>query len=513
MGLAKYNAKRRFDRTPEPKGVAEKSAEADKLRYLIQKHAASRLHYDLRLEHDGVLLSWAVPKGPSFDTRDKRLAVHVEDHPVAYGDFEGIIPAGEYGGGTVMLWDTGTWEPIGDFATMYREGKLKFTVHGQKLKGAWTLVRLRGRGNDDGKNWLLIKERDDLVQSHEDYDVTIALDKSVKTGRSMDEIAEQKNDVWRSSRRQSAKATGGVGSAPKRKLALNVAGVTGAERMAMPTTLSPQLATLANAVPEGDEWLYELKLDGYRMIAFADGKQTRLLTRKGNDWTRKLMRVASSVDGIACPAVLDGEVCVVRNDGTTDFEELQNAVGESKSAKLVYYAFDMPWCDGYDLRRTPLTDRKELLRKVLSTAPTLGSSLVFSDHIEGHGEDVWKHACAMGIEGVIAKRRDSGYLTKRTSSWLKIKCHLRQELVVVGFTKAQGKRTGFGALALGYYDDDGVLTYAGRVGTGFSQKMLTTLVSALKKSERKTSALAKTLTGPDAKGVTWVEPELVVEVR
>lgn len=502
MGLAKYNEKRHFDKTPEPKGVTKKKskkrATAERL-YLVQKHAASRLHYDFRLEHNGVLLSWAVPKGPSFDTRDKRLAVHVEDHPVAYGDFEGSIPEGEYGGGTVMLWDRGTWEPLGDMDAMYREGKVKFVVHGEKLNGAWTLVRIRGRGKDDGKNWLLIKERDDAVQSHDDYDVTAERDESVKTGRSMSEIAADKKNVWKSNRAKSAE--------------IDAAGLTGAKKTTMPATFSPQLATLATKVPEGKDWIYELKLDGYRLLAFADGKRARMLTRKGNDWTTKFATVAASIGDIACPAILDGEVCVVRDNGTTDFQALQNAIGDGRNAKLVYFVFDMPWCNGYDLRATPLHERKELLKRVLAPAAALGKSLIFGDHIEGKGDAVWQHACAMGMEGVIAKRRDGAYITKRSASWLKIKCTLRQELVVIGFTKAQGERTGFGALSLGYYDDGGELVYAGRVGTGFDEKTLQALTRELKKRTRKTSALAKALRGPEAKDVTWVEPELVAEVR
>ena len=515
MGLAKYHAKRDFSKTPEPKGKARRSKRRGLL-YVIQKHAASRMHYDFRLEHDGVLLSWAVPKGPSFDTHDKRLAVHVEDHPIEYGDFEGIIPRGEYGGGSVMLWDRGTWEPLGDIDTMYREGKLKFLVRGEKLQGAWTLVRMGGRTGEEGKNWLLIKERDEHVRPIAELDIVEDQPNSVVTGRTMAEIAADQDTVWHSGKTVDAKTLEQKKVAPpKRTIStkrVDASTLTGATKKPMPSFIPPQLATLSEEVPEGDEWLYELKLDGYRMLAFVDEKQTRVVTRKANDWTSKFTAVARAASGVARPVVLDGEVCVVRGDGTTDFQALQNALSEGRMDNLVYYVFDMPWCAGYDLTKTPLHERKELLREVLAPAPELGTTLMYGEHIEGRGHDVFEHACKMGMEGIIAKRRDSAYLGKRTASWLKIKCHLRQELVIGGYSEPAGTRVGFGALLLGHYDG-GKLIYAGRTGTGFDEKTLEALYKRMRKLERAEPAFANPPKGADARGVHWLEPSLVAEVQ
>ncbi|MEZ0312383.1 MAG: DNA ligase D [Myxococcota bacterium] len=515
MGLAKYHAKRNFSKTPEPKGKARKSKRKGLL-YVIQKHAASRMHYDFRLEHDGVLLSWAVPKGPSFDTHDKRLAVHVEDHPIEYGDFEGIIPRGEYGGGSVMLWDRGTWEPLGDIDAMYREGKLKFLVHGEKLKGSWTLVRMGGRAGEQGKNWLLIKERDEHVRPIAELDVVEDEPDSVVTGRTMAQIAADQDTVWHSGKTVDAKTIEKKKVAPPKRTkaakTVDASGLTGAVKKAMPSFIPPQLATLSEDVPEGDAWLYELKLDGYRMLSFVDDKETRVVTRKANDWTSKFATVARAASGVAGPAVLDGEVCIVRNDGTTDFQALQNALSEGRMENLVYYVFDMPWCAGYDLTKTPLHERKELLREVLAAAPELGTTLVYGEHIEGRGNDVFEHACQMGMEGIIAKRRDSPYLGKRTGSWLKIKCHLRQELVVGGYSEPAGTRVGFGALLLGHYDD-GKLIYAGRTGTGFDERTLEALYKRMKKLERDEPAFVNPPTGAEARGVHWLTPSLVAEVQ
>ncbi len=513
MGLAKYHEKRDFKRTPEPKGRARKSSRG-KLLYVIQKHAASRMHYDFRLEHEGVLWSWAVPKGPSYDTHDKRLAVHVEDHPIAYGDFEGIIPRGEYGGGSVMLWDRGTWEPLGDAAEMYREGKLKFEVHGEKLKGAWTLVRMGGPRGEGGKNWLLIKERDGEARPSSERDVVEEMPDSVVTGRTMAQIAADEDTVWHSGKTVDASTVEKKKRPAKSAVmdAVDASKLTGAVKRPMPDFVPPQLATLASDVPEGDDWLYELKLDGYRMLVFVDGTHTRVITRKGNDWTSRFAVLARAAKGVVGPVVLDGEACVVRKDGTTDFQALQNALSEGRMEQIVYYVFDMPWCGGYDLTKTPLHERKELLRAVLAPAPELGSSLIYGEHIEGHGHDVFEHACKMGMEGIIAKRRDSVYSGKRTGAWLKIKCHLRQELVIGGYSEPAGTRVGFGALLMGYYED-GKLMYAGRTGTGFDDKTLGLLYRRMRKIERKTPAFVNPPTGAEARAVHWLEPELVAEVR
>jgi bifunctional non-homologous end joining protein LigD len=473
MGLRTYHAKRDFRKTPEPHGREKPSGR--QLSYVIQKHAARRLHYDFRLELGGVLLSWAVPKGPSFDPAQKRLAVHVEDHPLDYGTFEGVIPQGQYGGGTVVLWDRGTWIPEGDAARGLREGKLKFTLEGEKLKGRWTLVRMRGRNNGDKENWLLIKERDEFARSG---DITEEQPGSVnENGHGA--------RVW-NAKRGSLKG-----------------------KDALPEFEEPQLATLVEKVPEGEEWIHEIKFDGYRLLIRIDGKTIQVMTRRGQDWTSKFSPLVSAAAALgARRALLDGEAVVMKPDGGSDFQALQNAISGKVRKDIVFYAFDVLHLDGKDLRTLPLIERKKLLKKLLAKAP---KSIQFADHMEGKGDAFFREACRAGLEGIVSKRGDQPRRPGRGKDWQKVKCVLRQEFVIGGWTDPEGSRTGFGALLLGFYEGK-KLIYAGRVGTGFTQATLKLLMAKLKPLGRKTPAFAHPPAGASGRGVHYVEPRLVGEV-
>ena len=499
MGLDTYRAKRNFSRTPEPPDAPGMAG--SQLRYVIQRHAARRLHYDFRLELDGVLKSWAVPKGPSPNPADKRLAVHVEDHPLAYGDFEGTIPAGEYGAGTVLLWDQGWWEPVGDPRAGYRRGKLEFVLHGQRLKGHWALVRMHGRAGDDTDNWLLIKERDDAGG-----DAPAESDRSVASARSLDGIT--------------ANAT------PRRRAAPLFAAPSSRSDVVddPPANLRPMLATLVKTLPEGGTWLHEIKLDGYRLLAHVRTDGVRLYTRSGLDWTARLRPLAEAIAGAGLPpCVLDGELVVFDAAGISRFQLLQQALGESGSegkrkgkgdaSALHYVVFDLPWCAGADLRDQPLLDRKTRLAQLLAGVKT--PTLRYGDHMEGQGAEFFAQACRHGLEGIIAKQADSTYRAARTRSWLKLKCGARQEVVIGGYTEPQGSRSGFGALLVGYYNDDGDgdggLVYAGRVGTGFDNRLLRTLHQRLESLEQSDSPF-QSLPMDARRGAHFVAPELVCEV-
>ncbi len=521
--LDKYRDKRHFERTPEPAGHVEPS-EAGRL-YVIQKHAASHLHYDLRLELDGVLKSWAVPKGPSLNPADKRLAVHVEDHPIDYGSFEGTIPEGEYGGGTVMLWDRGRWEPEGDPNEGYAKGNLKFRIIGEKLRGSWVLARMKGDPGEGGKNWLLIKHRDETAISGSGPNPVEQMDRSVSTGRTMQEIADEQASVWhdkeatqlaenssltapKSERTKTAKA-----KSPRRKKTDPFA-LPGARPAPLPATFRPELATLVSKPPEGDNWLHEIKYDGYRILCVVSGKSARLISRNGNDWTQKFPGIADGASRLDIDSgILDGEVVVVDPAGRTDFQALQNILKGIRSGRLVFYAFDLPYYNGYDLTQTPLVERKKILQQMLANQPRNGSTLLYTDHIFGQGGTVFGQACRFALEGVISKQVDSSYQQKRTRNWLKVKCYLRQEFVVGGFTEPGGSRTGFGALLVGYYNPDRRLIFAGRVGTGFNDRTLKDIYARLTPIETGNSPFVNPPTGYEAKGVHWITPELVAEIE
>ena len=503
MGLKEYRRKRDFSRTPEPAGSAR--ADRSERMYVIQKHAASHLHYDLRLEMGGVLKSWAVPKGPSLDPAEKRLAVHVEDHPVEYGSFEGVIPEGEYGGGTVMLWDVGSWIPEGDPETKYRKGHLTFRLEGKKLQGSWTLARMGGSAGEEGKNWLLIKRKDGEARPLRELDVLEEHPLSVTTGRSMEEIGSSKDRVW--------SGESGEIPAPHPNGVPDPSGLPGARRSSMPSSPKPQLARLEKSPPTGDQWLHEIKYDGYRILCLKRGNEVRLISRNGKDWTARFPTVTEAAASISPERmILDGEMVVLRPDGRTDFQALQNAMEGAPSGPIGYYVFDVLYSDGFDLTRTPLLERKEYLKRVLENS-RVPPFLLFGDHIRGKGEVVYEHACSLGMEGIVSKRAESRYESRRSGSWLKVKCTKRQEFVIGGYTDPSGARSGFGALLVGTYNATGELVFAGRVGTGFNEQSLSHTLAALKPLETGETPFTNPPKGREARGVHWVRPKLVAEVE
>lgn len=511
--LARYRAKRKFDVTAEPSGGAPSPGGNA---FVVQKHAARRLHYDFRLELDGVLLSWAVPKGPSVDPADKRLAAHVEDHPTDYGGFEGTIPQGQYGGGTVMLWDRGTWEPQDGENPRdgYRKGRLKFILHGERMKGGWTLVRMGPRGQErNSDNWLLIKERDAEAQPGHG---TALVDKgmtSVASGRTMEEIADAPDrSVWQSNKvgataaaRRSAKAAETKQAAKAKPAAASR--VAGVKRAKLPDFMPPTLATLVDRPPSGSEWLHEIKIDGYRIFARRREGKVALLTRTGLDWTGRFRPIAEAIAKLpGGDLALDGEIAVLDQNGGSSFAALQDALSRGDAKPQRYIVFDLLYRDGEDWRGAKLIDRKEALRALLQGA---SGPLVYSDHVAAKGSEVFQHACNLALEGVVSKRADLPYREGRSRDWLKSKCVARQEFVITGFTDSTVHR-GIGALALGYYEDE-TLRYAGRVGTGFDHRTAQDLAKRLKPLISEHMPF-DALPSAARRGVHWVQPELVCEI-
>jgi bifunctional non-homologous end joining protein LigD len=490
--LTEYRAKRDFKKTAEPAGKVRK-ARKSALTFVVQKHAATRLHYDFRLELDGVLKSWAVTKGPSTNPADKRLAVHVEDHPLDYGGFEGTIPKGEYGGGTVMLWDEGTWEPVGDPHEGLAKGDLKFTLKGKRMKGEWVLVHMKGRDSkrrngEARENWLLIKHRDRYATEADG--LTERFTTSVETGRDLDGIAKGLK-----SRKKTAKESSGTRVWTRRG------------EVTLPQFRAPQLATLVSDIPDGDRWLFETKYDGYRALAAIAGPEVRIYTRKGLDWTDRFGSLVPVLGKLTKgSALIDGEIAALK-DGHTDFSSMQGAF--AAGSQLVYYVFDLLELDGKSAEKLPLLERKDLLRKLLGRQAKNGP-LFYSDHVIGHGEEVFRAMCDAQQEGVIAKLADSPYRHERTKSWLKIKCLQRQEFVIGGW-RPSDKHRGFASLLLGSWED-GKLIYHGRVGTGFTRDAARQLQTELDKRARTTSPFENT-PRDIARRARWVTPELVGEIE
>ena len=512
--LKTYRAKRNFSVTPEPAEGGEEGGEARA--FVIQKHWASSLHYDLRLELDGAMKSWAVPKGPSYDPHDKRMAVQVEDHPIAYNQFEGEIPPGQYGAGKVIIWDKGYWRPLGEPRRDHADGELKFELHGHKLRGRWVLVRMK-----DGKAWLLIKERDQFACPALEFSVVDEMPDSV-SGLPTPKPTSQNSSG--SAQQIAPKVAPGIASeaAPEAvqrpRAARALARGDGAARAAtpaalpaaLPATLAPQLATLVDGPPASpQDWLFEIKFDGYRLLARVDGKDVRLFTRNGNDWTGKLKPLRAALAGMRLPpGWYDGEIVVHNVEGRPDFGLLQQAFEGDKTNDIVYFVFDLPYFDGADLRQLPLWQRRRMLREALARAPA--SRVRFSEEFDAPPGEMMDAACRMGLEGIIGKRRDAAYVAGRTRDWIKLKCGLRQEFVVGGYTDPQGSRSGFGALLLGAHDSDGRLQYVGKVGSGFDAGQLDSVKRRLQALERSDNPFAPGRA--IERGAHWVKPELVAEI-
>jgi len=576
MSLAEYKRKRRFEETPEPPPKIEKQS---KHRFVVQRHAATRLHYDFRLEMEGVLKSWAVPKGPSLDPADKRLAMQVEDHPVSYFDFEGTIPEGNYGGGTVMVWDVGTWQPLSpvpvneeyvpgtekEAAAMLAKGDLKFRLNGKRLKGDFAMVRMKGRRpGSKGNEWLLIKKKDESVVSGFDID---KYDTSVLTGRTMAVIAGDKGSAeWTSSRpatRGKLKAAwlaDAVARADKKRIALTtereedtekskkksatgrraiagaaspsktkskkssvspvssvVKNLPGAIEKPMPAKIRPMLATPIDEPFDNPAWLFEIKWDGYRAIAFIEDSSIRLVSRNHNDLTGQFSELRELPKFVkARNAILDGEIVAIDEQGRPSFSLMQQRTGFQPGKRrlpgregvpILYYAFDLLYLDGYDLRRVGLEKRKELLQSVLEN----GEIVRFSDHYPEKGRDLFEVARQRGLEGILAKKRDSAYQEERTRDWLKIKITQRQECVIGGYTDPEGTRQYFGSLVLGLYNKRGHLIHVGQVGTGFDQKTLKEIYERIHPLETKTNPFHGEIGG--LRKVHFVSPKLIAEIK
>jgi bifunctional non-homologous end joining protein LigD len=503
--VSEYTRKRNFDITSEPPETAgrARSGKGKALRFVIHKHDARNLHYDFRLELDGTLKSWAVPKGPSLDPKNKRLAVHVEDHPLGYGSFEGSIPEGQYGAGDVIVWDRGIWQPHGDPRETYKAGKLKFTLIGEKLTGDWALVRTHLPGSGDKEQWLLIKEKDEAVRSADEYDIVADKPESVVSGATVGE--------GRASAKSGTRKTAAAAPVAEKKPASKTTKKPAAKKTAIPQKLSPQLATLMDTPPEG-EWLYEIKFDGYRIMTRILDGEVRLITRNGHDWTERLPLQAKAISELNLgDGWLDGEMVVLNDAGLPDFQALQNAFDIGRSKDIVYYLFDVPFLNGEDLREKPVEDRRAALKKLLGKQKK--GLLRFSDAFSAGHRDIIESACLLSLEGVIGKRAGSVYQSRRSPDWIKLKCKLRQEFVIVGFTKPQGTRSGFGALLLAVNEEGAGLVYAGRVGTGFNQKTLAELFEKMQPLEQDASPLGKKLTSAQGRGVHWIKPTLVGEVE
>ena len=508
--LLPYAAKRNFSNTPEPGAVGPVSSHmfprrAGPLSFVVQKHWASHLHYDFRLELHGTMKSWSVPKGPSLDPKDKRLAVQVEDHPLSYAGFEGTIPPKQYGAGKVIVWDRGVWQPLGDPVAGYQAGNLKFELRGHKLHGKWALIRIKGKGQGKGAGdkqppWLLIKEKDTFAQPASAFSVVDALPDSVMDNAKPGQIKTRLLALETS-----------LPLPPK---------LAGSKKSALPDTLAPQLASLAQGVPDNPvEWIFEVKFDGYRLLTRVDGQSSRgardirLFTRNGNDWTSKLASLQQAIASLKLPGGwYDGEIVVPNKKGVPEFSALQACVDSGRTDDIVLYLFDVPYFDGYDLRACPLENRRALLKRLLETAhsDSVAERVRFSEAFNADPRSLMASACKMGLEGLVAKRRDSSYVSRRATSWIKLKCQQRQEFVIGGFTDPQGSRTGFGALLLGVFDAQGALQHAGNVGTGFNTKTLAGIKKKLDAIAQEKSPFAA------ASGIEgrphWVKPLLVAEV-
>lgn len=495
MPLDEYRRKRSFSKTPEPEG--RKSEDGNQWRFVVQKHAASRLHYDLRLELNGVLLSWAVPKGPSLDWSDKRLAIHVEDHPLEYLEFEGVIPDDEYGGGTVMVWDLGHWTPRGDAAKDYAAGALKFDLSGQKLHGGWMLKRLSGQQDNQ---WLWIKEKDSAMRESEDFDVLSEMPNSVLSDRDLDEIAADRDAIW------------STASRPRETYFFDAAKYDRAKPGKIPSTFRPCMPTATRHAPRGDKWVHEIKYDGYRMLCRIDGGTVRFQSRNGHDWTARLKSLARTMSLLPCDsALLDGEIVMMNAEGVTRFQDLQNRINAGRDGELRYYVFDLPYLNGFQLTALSLLDRKQILAELIAASGP-SQRILFSEHLSGDGPTVFQQACKLGAEGIVSKRIDKPYSQGRYEFWLKTKCLLSREFLIGGFTPPASSRQGLGAILMGI-PNAARLYFVGKVGTGFTHETLLTLRARLDELRITKSPFANLHRRTADKGTVWVEPKLIAEIE
>lgn len=507
--LKKYREKRNFEVTSEPAEGGE--ANEDARAFVIQKHWASRLHYDFRLELDGAMKSWAVPKGPCYDPAVKRMAVQVEDHPIAYNQFEGQIPEGQYGAGKVIIWDEGKWMPVGDPRKGYRDGHLKFDLLGVKMQGRWALIRLKGKESEKQPPWLLIKDRDDFARPEREFSVVDEMPDSVvplrKTGKDAGKAKP---------RGRSRSPADEAAEDQSENLADNAVDTSVDDQPALPgvaadlpAQLKPQLATLVDGVPQhAPDWLYEMKFDGYRLVARIEGEDVRLFTRNGHDWSAKMPHLVEAMRALPAKwAWIDGEIVMLDREGIPNFQSLQNAFDKDRTQDIVFYAFDLPFIGMRDLRQEPLGVRRALLQQLMDTAED--DQLRFSEALEAAPSDLVATACRMGLEGIMAKRLSSPYVSRRSETWVKVKCARRQEFAIVGYTAPKGSRAGLGALLLAVTEQDGSLRYAGKVGTGFDDASLVSLQKRLAAIETDKKPVTNV---PAAGGVRWVKPELIAEV-
>ena len=515
--LSTYRKKRDFDKTDEPSGDV-KVAPARQRRFVIQKHDATRLHYDLRLEFDGVFKSWAVTRGPSLDPHDKRLAVEVEDHPLDYGDFEGTIPESEYGGGTVQLWDRGYWESD-DPERGFKKGDLKFTLHGEKLHGSWVLVRMKGdRYGGKRTNWLLIKHRDEFTKEGEDNDI-LDEDRSVASGRSMKQIAEGKgrapkpfmlakngkakaDAVWHSNRGEAAEARA------KNKAGAPRAVVKPKKVSAMPDFVAPQLCASVERPPSGEGWCHEVKFDGYRVQLRVEGGDVALKTRKGLDWTDKFPTIAKEGRGLP-DALIDGEIVAIDHEGLPDFSALQAAIADEKTDKLIFFAFDLLFAGDEDLRGLPLHERKSRLKQLLKARRGKSRVIRYVEHFEEDGDAVLESAQKMSLEGIVSKKLNAPYRSGRSESWTKTKVRAGHEVVIGGWKTTSGK---FRSLMAGVHRN-GHLAFVGIVGTGFGQDKVRRLMPSLKALASDNSPFSGKDAPKKTRDVHWLKPELVAEIE
>ncbi|HWT52484.1 MAG TPA: non-homologous end-joining DNA ligase, partial [Caulobacter sp.] len=534
--LAAYQAKRDFEKTAEPSGAVGVAA-SERARFVIQKHDATRLHYDLRLEHEGVFLSWAVTKGPSRDPHDRRLAVHVEDHPLAYGDFEGTIPKGQYGGGTVMLWDRGWWapEPGFDLEKGLKKGEIKLIFAGERMRGGWVLVRINNdrfaKGGASGKreNWLLIKHRDEFaIEGDVDFLDDTAF--SIASGRTMEQIAAGKGKaptpfmtrratasdaVWNSkgspeaSAEQAAEETGAPKGRQAKATTKTISKPRAGKKAAMPDFIPPQLCKLVDRPPNGGDWVHEIKFDGYRMQLRVEGGEAALRTRTGLDWSVRFPQLIRDAKGLP-DALIDGEVVALDEAGSPSFAGLQAALSEEKTQDLIFFVFDLLHADGEDLTGLPLSDRKARLKTLLEDLPAqAGERIRYVEHFQSGGEAVLQSACRMSLEGVVSKKLDAPYRSGKGGGWTKAKCRAGHEVVIGGWTTTGDA---FRSLIVGV-NRDGHLVHVGRVGTGFGRDKVGKLLPALKRLARKTSPFTGKGAPRGGANVHWVEPELVAEIE